>query len=151
MKNMKNKLLNIKGFTLIELLVVVTIIVILSAVGMTSYRTVSSKARDSRRKADLEQIRGALELYRADEGNYPTNAEMVACGVSLTGPTSSNSYMTAIPCDPKTEDPYDYNQDSNVIYTLLACLEVDNATGICVSLDCATLGKTGQNYCIQNP
>lgn len=61
-----------KGFTLIELLVVIAIISILSSVVLASLNEARSKARDARRFSDLENVRIALELYRDDNGRYPT-------------------------------------------------------------------------------
>lgn len=61
-----------KGFSLIELLVVATIIIVLTTIGVISYRSASIKSRDSKRKADLETVRQALVLYRSDVGSYPT-------------------------------------------------------------------------------
>lgn len=58
------------GFTLIELLVVVAIIGILASVVMASLNSVRAKARDTRRKTDLVQIRTALELYYSTYGTY---------------------------------------------------------------------------------
>lgn len=59
------------AFTMIELMVVISIIGILTAIGVVSYVTTQKNARDSRRKADLEELRTALEMYKADHGYYP--------------------------------------------------------------------------------
>ncbi|MEK7099414.1 MAG: type II secretion system protein [Patescibacteria group bacterium] len=59
------------GFTLIELLVVISIISLLSSVVLTSVNSARVKARDTRRIADLGQIRLALELYFDANGQYP--------------------------------------------------------------------------------
>jgi prepilin-type N-terminal cleavage/methylation domain-containing protein len=63
-----------RGFTLIELLVVISIISLLSSVILTSVNDARQKARDSRRVADLIQMRTALELYYAANGKYPLPA-----------------------------------------------------------------------------
>ncbi len=69
----RNQINNKKdGFTLIELLVVTTIIIILTTIGIVSYRAASMKSRDAKRKTDLETVRQALVLYRSDEGSYPS-------------------------------------------------------------------------------
>src|SRR3989338_1480589 len=59
---------NPQGFTLVELLVVISIIAILSVVGVTIYSGVQKNARDARRKADVESISNALEVHYNDTG-----------------------------------------------------------------------------------
>lgn len=59
------------GFTLVELLVVITIIGVLAAVGLASFRTSQIKGRDAARKSDLKEIKNALEFYFNDNGKYP--------------------------------------------------------------------------------
>jgi len=59
----KNKLQKNLGFTLIELLVVISIIGFLATASLVAFNSARTKARDTRRKADLTQIRKALDLY----------------------------------------------------------------------------------------
>lgn len=58
------------GFTLIELMVVISIIGTLASVIIVSLESARSKARDSSRRAALNQIQLALELYRNDHGTF---------------------------------------------------------------------------------
>ena len=96
----------VKGFTLIELLIVIAIIGILSAIVLVSLNIAQIKARDSKRTGDLEQVTKALELYRSDNGVYPSH------GGTQYGCTSANclsvltdelvpTYLPSIPVDPK--------------------------------------------------
>lgn len=99
-----------KGFTLIELLVVVAIIGILTTIVSMSFSTVSSKARDGKRKADINSITKALDLYYNDNAYYPGAANSYG-SYSLTKTVASQgnglnelvtaSYFTSLPADPK--------------------------------------------------
>jgi len=60
-----------KGFTLIELIVVISILGILASLGFSSYVASFQKSRDTKRKADLNQLQIALEIYKQDFGSYP--------------------------------------------------------------------------------
>ncbi len=52
-----------RGFTLIEILVVISIIGVLSGVVMASLATARTKANDARRKADMQSIYTAVNLF----------------------------------------------------------------------------------------
>ena len=112
------------GFTMIELLVVTTIIIILSTIGLVSYRVTGQSARDSKRKADLETVRQALVLYRSDEGVYPSGL-IGADYDTMTSTLVSEGYLsTPKPSDPKSDGVYVYvGTDDD--FTLTATLEKD--------------------------
>jgi len=59
------------GFTLIELLVVITIIAILAAIIFPVYMRTKDSAYRSGDISNLNSIRTALQLYRADQEGYP--------------------------------------------------------------------------------
>ena len=107
---MKNK----KGFTLIELLVVMTIIMVITIVGMVNYGNANKKSRDAKRKSDLESVRVSLEMYRQDNGTYPADEDVLV----------EYDYIKELPEDPRYPDQtYVYDIDTYV-YTLSATLEI---------------------------
>ena len=144
---LKAKSYNLKaGFTLIELLVVITIMAILIGVAAVSYRKTIQLGRDSKRKADIEEIRQALETYRSEKGHYPNTG--LEGGLSALAP----SYISAIPTDPKSGN-YAYVAGSNgtvLTYSLCSSLEIDPVQTLvnCGAADC---GSTACNYEKPNP
>lgn len=135
---MKNK----KGFTLIELIVSVTIIALLTVVAMVSYTGTNKKARDSRRMADMEKIRMAVELYRQGTGStYPLTLNLLMIG-------TGTSYIQSIPAGPKGET-YIYSQTSGsngYAYTIGTSLEDLGSTNTNSYSGCS-----GCNYKVTNP
>lgn len=88
------------GFTLIELLVVATIIVVLTTIGLVSYTQALQNGRNAKRKTDLEVLRQALVLYKADNGYYP-NTDTAGLQTAL-----GTTYVSSFPVDPKaTQSP----------------------------------------------
>lgn len=109
-----------RGFTLIELLIVMTIMAVLFGLAMVSYQGAKKAARDGKRKADLEEVRSALEMCRTDTGSYPS--ESLSSGSNIT--CGGTPYMT-IPYDPLGED-YTY-APSGDSYNLCAILEISGS------------------------
>ncbi|KKR50177.1 MAG: General secretion pathway protein G [Candidatus Curtissbacteria bacterium GW2011_GWA1_40_16] len=135
-----------RGFTLIELLVVISIIGILAAFIVASFTAAQQKARDSRRKADLDALKKALELAKPDStgGAYYPGCAGASSPCNLTAGTDLNpdivslKYLKVMPVDPSDTASahvyYSYDsQDStgaSVVganaatqYVLQACIE----------------------------
>lgn len=136
---LKNK----SGFTLIELLIVIVIIGILSAVFINTSAVNLKRARDAKRKSDLELIRTGIETYRADCNTYPvsnTPTDPVSAfgGTSLVGNPANgvnclaaNKYINTVPTDPKSAtQTYIYWSDGNT-YQICATLETGGAAVTC--------------------
>lgn len=117
--------MNKKGFTFIELVVVVTIVIILSMGAILNFSGGNKKARDSRRKADLEKIRVALELYRQSNGNYPA-----------TYPTLVPNYLDVWPSDPTASNSYYYTRKTDYTYDLCSTLDVNTGVSYCGGSNC---------------
>lgn len=100
-----------KAFTLVELIVVITVIGVLTGGVALSITGNAERARDTRRKTDLQQIKSALEFFRSNtaEGYYPRT---VSTGTGLIYRSGSNPgytypalvpvYMESMPHDPRT-------------------------------------------------
>lgn len=139
---------NHQAFTLIELLVVMMIIALLAGISAFGLQGARESGRDSRRKADLENIRSALELYKSDCGEYPAAGSFPAVGNSLTGDGSncpaSNVYLSEMPGDPSSGSGYAYTlPGSGDVYYLCSHLEEPPASpnitncGTCDPSPCA--------------
>ena len=113
-----------KGFTLVELIVVITILAILGTIVFISLQWYSENARDSRRVADINNIKKALELFVLNTEIYPMPDEVWAASYSwaeiyyqwvlwanVTQNLSRN--LKGVPRDPVTEDPYIYSVTEN--------------------------------------
>src|SRR3989344_4313337 len=104
-----------KGFTLIELLVVISIIGILSTIGISGFNSAQNRAKDAKRRADVDIIIKAFEA-KYDEKNF-----------SYAAPISSDFDNGKIPLPP---------QGGN--YAAQICQRGDDINGFKI---CANLGK----------
>lgn len=146
------------GFSLVELLITVSIIAILISIGIASYATINKQSRDTKRKGDIEQVRAALEMYRANTGTYPAaggGSWVVASSATdatagLT-PYLVSTYIPAIPTDPKASQTYMYiatNPSGGNYYGYCVSVqtESDNPPDTCT----VTL-PTDHTYGLKNP
>lgn len=99
---------NKKGFTLIELLISIAIVAILVIIAIWAITNNLAKARDSKRKADLDRLKIAFEDYYGDNQVYPPDSSIADCGSATLSP-----YLNTIPCDPRTKRPYCYVYDAD--------------------------------------
>ena len=124
------------GFSLIELIVVITIIAVITVIGTVNYGATNRKARDSRRTADIEKIRIALEMARQIGSTYPVNIDVLVTNGFING---------TLPRDPKTGDIYYYDQLTNYTYEVGTSMEDLGSTNS-VSTGCGSC-----NYGVRNP
>ncbi len=98
-----------RGFTLIELLIVISIIGILSTIVYINWSNAQLKARDNKRKADLQAVSSALVLYYADNKNYiarpysggtSISGQRIGFNVSELAPLETQNYISDLPEDP---------------------------------------------------
>lgn len=86
-----------KGLTIFELLVVIAVLVLLAIFITLNIPPQIAKARDARRKVDLEKIKTALYDYYFDADCFPK--ELPGCEEDFG--SSSMVYLNNFPCDPK--------------------------------------------------
>lgn len=111
-----------KGFTLIELLIVIAIIGIMVALILPNLAGARERARDSRRKADLNSVQTALRLYYNDTQSFPAS---LTWNSSLKSLDNVTTYMALLPTDPSSSTTiklYTYTPSSDG-YIVVAVLE----------------------------
>lgn len=124
------------GFTLIELLVVIVVIGILATLVVANFSSSRSRARDVKRKNDLNQMKTALRLYYNDYQTYPAASAGQIAGCGANGTTAcawgsafsanSVSYMGQLPPDPLNSGSYTYTyaqRNSGDGFTITATIE----------------------------
>lgn len=149
----------VTAFTLLEVLLVLGIISVLLALSTTAFISSRKTARDSKRKADMEQLRSSLEMYKADSNAYPgpplltynTAVDLVSLDSFLV--SGSNNYISKMPTDPISSMKYSYIPVSTGYY-LCAALEGASVPTInCASADCGSFNGSSVpcSYEVKNP
>lgn len=102
-----------RGFTLIEVMVVVVILGILAAMVVPKIMSRPDQAKIVKAQQDVMAIQGALDLYKLDNGFYPTTDQGLQALVkkSDSDPAPQNwkdgGYLQTLPMDPWNK-PYQY-------------------------------------------
>ena len=114
-----------RGFTLIQIMVVVVILGILGSLIVPNIIGRPDEARVTAARADIEAIGNALELYRLDNGDYPSTDQGLEALV--TQPSgypeprrwNSEGYLKKLPIDP-WDEPYLYFSEDRTfeVYSL---------------------------------
>jgi len=105
------------GFTLVEVMVVVVILGILAAIIIPKIMSRPEQARVVKVKQDLLVIQSALDLYKLDNGMYPTTDQGLQALVKkpTTSPQpqswKSDGYLQQMPMDPWGQE-YQYVNDN---------------------------------------
>ena len=89
----KRRFLNARGFTMIEMLIVMTLVVVLSSMGLVQYRNSIRRTQEAVLKENLFRMRDAMDQFYADKNKWPTDlSELV-----------SEGYIREVPEDPFTK------------------------------------------------
>ena len=63
-----------RGFTLMELLIVVTLIVVLAGIGLSTYSTSVTRAKEAVLRENLFRMRDSIDQYYADKADVPARS-----------------------------------------------------------------------------
>ena len=113
----RKKLKKNRGFTLVEVMVVVVILGILAALVVPKIISRPEQARIVKARQDILAIQSALDLYKLDNGFYPsTDQGLTALVTKPTAPPvphawKSDGYLQEVPMDPWGE-AYQYLNDN---------------------------------------
>ena len=82
-----------RGFTLVELMVVITILGILSAIGVVQMSSAIRRAKDAGTKTNMHAFQTLVEIYAVNyNGNYPATVEQL----SQDGLTKNEKNLSAM-------------------------------------------------------
>lgn len=120
------------GVTLIEMMVVLVMIAVVAALIVPNVIGRPDEARVAVAKTDMRTVAGALQLYRLDNGRYPSTSQGLAAlaerpispPVPRTWP--SGGYLSDVPLDP-WGTPYVYRAEASDFE--LVSLGADGAQG----------------------
>lgn len=137
-----------RGFTLVELMIVISIISILSVVGMAIFSKVLQNGRDLKRVGDLKNIQSALEQYRVDQLYYPqyssatcSNGKLAfITNCPLTSSNGVKKYLDKLPTDPLASAAYPY------VYTALPSGCDNTSTNLCNNYCLYAAVENSNNY-----
>lgn len=142
-----------RAFTLIELLIVIAIIAILASLVLAAAGSVQKKGARSRAEAEIKAVEAALESYKSDNGDYPSNSLAGSANlVSALMPTNGGKiYFEFKPKYTNSGgwvDPFGYNY--NYIYTNGSPNNGTNNYDLWSAATDVSTGKTNTNAWIKN-
>jgi type II secretory pathway pseudopilin PulG len=117
-----------RGIALFELLIVIGLIMILMVLAPFTVGSQTRKARDARRKSDLDRVKIALYDYIFDHECFPES--LPSCGEKFE--SGGVVYLESMPCD-LNGNPYTYvkqNKDCPVWFRIFTKLEYEQDSSI---------------------
>ncbi len=151
----RSRLLKATGFTLAELLLVVALLGVVATAGVASYVNSQRQSHNAKRQTDIQVLRNALELYRADNRVYPTSDGDVQTSLkSFLAPTYLKT--GGFPIDPQASRGYMYHYSgTGSTYDLCAYLERGPGTSglpnCSIVLNCNPSPTQNCNYGMTQP
>ncbi|PAW77499.1 MAG: hypothetical protein B9S32_10910 [Verrucomicrobia bacterium Tous-C9LFEB] len=112
-----------RGFTLVEMLVVISVILVLSTLAMSGFRSAMNMSRSAKCMGNLRQLGEGILLYAADNNNFLPPAY-----ISGNNGPDNNWYYAIYPyLTGGTKMPYDWGQETVIVGRgVFHCPEVKN-------------------------
>jgi general secretion pathway protein G len=130
------------GFTLIEIMVVVFILGLLVTLVAPRIIGRTDEARVTKAKADIKAIEEAMNMFKLDNGFYPSTAEGIAALVQAPPRArrfNPDGYLSKIPEDP-WGNPYLYSTDGrDAVVVSLGADGVEGGEGYNADIDSRSL------------
>jgi len=130
------------GFTLIEIMVVVFILGLLVTLVAPRIIGRTDEARVTKAKADIKAIEEAMNMFKLDNGFYPSTAEGIAALVQAPPRArrfNPDGYLSKIPEDP-WGNPYLYSTDGrDAVVVSLGADGVEGGEGYNADIDSRAL------------
>lgn len=139
-----------EGFTIVELLIVIVVIGILAALVITTFTGIQQRARNTERETDIKAIHGQVEAYYAQNGRYPTLANMndqAAGGFLATDMKGLDKEATYDPKGDKTDTtPLAAAAAANVYSYVVTPAGCDNTATDCTGYTLTATKEGGGTY-----
>lgn len=140
-----NSCMRYKAFTLIELLVVVSIISLLSAIGVASLNSARSKARYAKAISDMKAIGTAVQLYYDANGSWPRDTNQDTDRGAPTA-TPVTAYLSSWPMPSCAGWVYDYYYEGS--WRHMVQVNLLNASSTALTYNCIQVGDIpGLEFC----
>jgi prepilin-type N-terminal cleavage/methylation domain-containing protein len=140
--------MKIKAFTLVEVIIVVTILGILAALVLPTFRGHIAAARESAAKDNLKVMRTQIELYKMEHNRVPpgyvdgSGAPVALLALQFTATTTETGAVSpsTIPADPYVNGPYVKRLPENPFNKLSTIAYVAQATAFSTAADGTSSG-----------
>ncbi|GEM_PF-658361 len=139
-----------RGFTLMELMIVVTVLGILAAILIPSFRGVTSEAKNAAAKADLRNLKVAVILYQAKYNVLPDDSSVDKFEECLQN--YSPRVVDRVPADPWSSAGAKYQYDvaaDNQTYAIWS-VGANGTTDITVGSDEINFGANADDIVATN-
>jgi general secretion pathway protein G len=99
-----------KGMTLLEIMIVIAILGLIASVVVVAVMNNFERAKANTAKLKIGEIHKALDLYKIEVGDYPSQSEGLR---ALTSPPNGPPYMKDTPKDPWSQEFVYFNPARN--------------------------------------